>query len=175
MHIIIAILGMVITILILINRLSEAGIDIGWLNPFLWKRRRDFRRKYQKDPALNLDSPMEAVALLLLATAKLDGEVSSEEKEALVSIFKNDFNLSDEEAKSLLSASTFLYQDGAVVLKSPAAVLQKSKSKFSSEQIDSTLDMLHRVSAFCGGATQEQSKFISKIESVFSSKKGNWK
>ena len=37
MHIILGVLGAVITILILLNRLAEAGIDLGGLNPFLWR------------------------------------------------------------------------------------------------------------------------------------------
>ncbi len=45
MHVIIGVLGSIITILILLNRLAEAGIDLGGLNPFLWKRRRQWKQK----------------------------------------------------------------------------------------------------------------------------------
>ena len=34
MHVILGILGVFVTILILMNRLQQGGIDIGWLNPF---------------------------------------------------------------------------------------------------------------------------------------------
>lgn len=44
MHIILSVLGAVITILILFNRLNANGIDIDWLNPFAWKRRRDWAK-----------------------------------------------------------------------------------------------------------------------------------
>jgi len=34
MHIILGVLGAIVTILVLLNRLADAGIDVGWLNPF---------------------------------------------------------------------------------------------------------------------------------------------
>lgn len=40
MHIVLAVLGSLVTILILLNRLKGLGIDFGWLNPFTWHRRR---------------------------------------------------------------------------------------------------------------------------------------
>jgi hypothetical protein len=39
MHVILGLLGAVITILILLKRLSDAGFDPASLNPFLWYRR----------------------------------------------------------------------------------------------------------------------------------------
>ena len=54
MHIILGFLGAVVTILVLFKRLSDAGIDIGWLNPFAWRRRRAWRNKYQGNPIFSL-------------------------------------------------------------------------------------------------------------------------
>lgn len=64
MHIILALLGTIVTTLVLVNRAQDAGIDIGWLNPFTWHRRRTFRKKYQANPAFCLESPMDSGALL---------------------------------------------------------------------------------------------------------------
>jgi len=44
MHFILGLLGTIVTILILLNRLADAGIDLGGLNPFLWHRRRKWRK-----------------------------------------------------------------------------------------------------------------------------------
>ena len=38
-------LGLLVTVLILLSRLADAGIDLGGLNPFLWRRRRAWRQK----------------------------------------------------------------------------------------------------------------------------------
>jgi len=42
---ILAVLGVIVTILILLNRLANAGMDLGGLNPFLWQRRRNWRKR----------------------------------------------------------------------------------------------------------------------------------
>ena len=70
MHIILGLLGTIVTILILLNRLSEAGIEIGWLNPFAWNRRRKWRNKYQGNPIFQLVDPLEVAALLCTSLAK---------------------------------------------------------------------------------------------------------
>ena len=73
MHIILGILGSIITILVLTKQLSRLGIDITWLNPFAWARRKKWQKQYHADPAFSLDGPMEAVAGLLYVMAKCSG------------------------------------------------------------------------------------------------------
>ena len=81
MHIILGILGSLITVLILLNRLADAGIDLGGLNPYLWQRRRKWRNKYEGNPVFKIESPMDAAAILMVATAKADGDISLDEAE----------------------------------------------------------------------------------------------
>ncbi len=119
MHLILAFLGTVVTILILVNRLSDAGLDIGWLNPFTWRRRRAWRNKLEGNPVFSLSEPLEVAALLSTAVAKLDGEISREEKAALLELFKHEFNRTDEEAADLLRSSTYLFGDGDEVTAKP--------------------------------------------------------
>ena len=73
MHIILGILGSVITILVLVKQLSCAGIDLGRFNPFTWFRLNKWQKAYNADPAFSLDRPMEAVAGLLYVMAKCSG------------------------------------------------------------------------------------------------------
>ena len=56
MHIILGVLGIIVTILILLSRLQENGIDIGWLNPFSCHRRRSYRKEHDLNPAFMSDS-----------------------------------------------------------------------------------------------------------------------
>ena len=93
MHIIISLLGTIITILILLNRLAEAGISLGGLNPFLWRRRQKWKKQYEGNPIYQIDSPLDLAALLATATAKADGDMSSDEKKALLDLFQNEFNV----------------------------------------------------------------------------------
>ena len=81
MHIILGLLGVIVTILVLLNRLNQGGIDIGWLNPFSWARRRKFRKEYELHPAFTLESPLDVAALFMVAVAKINGDNSISNKQ----------------------------------------------------------------------------------------------
>jgi len=57
MHIILGILGSIVTILYLVSEISEKGGKLGKFNPFAWYRRRKWQKKYHADPAFSLDRP----------------------------------------------------------------------------------------------------------------------
>ncbi|MES9814139.1 MAG: hypothetical protein ABW161_15175 [Candidatus Thiodiazotropha sp.] len=86
MHIVLGALGAIITILILVNRLSDNGIDIGWLNPFAWKRRHEWSKKYHANPVFSIQSPMDVTALLMVALAKSEGDMSADQKNEIKKI-----------------------------------------------------------------------------------------
>ena len=62
MHIVLGLLGAIVTILVLLSRLADAGISLGGLNPFLWHRRRKWQNKMSGDPIFQVDHPMDATA-----------------------------------------------------------------------------------------------------------------
>ncbi|NIQ03934.1 MAG: TerB family tellurite resistance protein, partial [Nitrospinaceae bacterium] len=111
MHVVLGILGSLITILILVNRLSDTGLDMGKLNPFAWARRKKWQEKYYADPAFSLDSPMEAAAGLMYVMAKCSGEISREQKQCILHLFQKEFKLNDRRATELLSSCSFLLKD----------------------------------------------------------------
>ena len=98
MHIVIAALGSLVTILWLLHRFAEMGIDLGGLNPWAWRRRRKWRAMYEANPIYSITSPMELTALLIAATAKADGDMSADEKLAILNLFERSFHLSDRDA-----------------------------------------------------------------------------
>ncbi|MFY8274783.1 TerB family tellurite resistance protein [Pseudoalteromonas sp. SSDWG2] len=167
MHIILGVLGTVVTILVLINRLSDAGLDIGWLNPFSWHRRRKFRKKYELAAAYSLESPMDVAALFLVAVAKVDGDMSAQQKQAILNIFTNEFNLSEQEAKSLLGASVHIYGRSDEVIDNPKAVLARSKEKFTQSQISSLIELLEKLALIDGVCSQQQTRLINSIKAQF--------
>jgi uncharacterized tellurite resistance protein B-like protein len=168
MHILIGLITAVATLLFAMDRV---GIDIGWLNPWAWRRRRRWIKQLNANPAFNLDSPMEAMALLLLATARIDGDLSAEEKSELRHMFEAEFKQSPESASSLLSSSTYLLADGEAVFKRPDQVLEKSMAKFSAEQKSSSIELLQRVAAIGGGPSPAQRDFVSNIVRLLSPEK----
>jgi|TARA_B110000908_G_C10230559_1_gene440341 uncharacterized tellurite resistance protein B-like protein len=173
MHLLIALLTAIATLLFALDRI---GIDIGWLNPWAWRRRRQWMKQLNANPAFNLDTPMEAMALLLLATARIDGDLSSDEKQELRKIFEDSFNQNTRDSSALLSSSTYLLGDGLEVFKRPQDVVSKSLEKFSSEQRESSIQLLTRISEVSGPASDSQKDYISSIRGVFysSKDKGSW-
>ena len=160
MHVIIGLLGSIVTILWLLHRLAEMGIDLGGLNPFLWQRRRKWRKQYEANPVFLLDGPMEATALLITATAKADGDMSSEEKREILSIFENEFQLSKKDAAGLLISSSHLLGKGDEVREQLDKVLNPSLENFTKEQALSAIELIKRISELGGSATEMQSELI---------------
>ena len=60
MHIVLGFLTSLITILYLLDRM---GVNLGGLNPFYWRRRRAWAKKYGGDPIYAIEDPMEVAAL----------------------------------------------------------------------------------------------------------------
>lgn len=160
MHVIIGLLGSIVTILWLLHRLAEMGIDLGGLNPFLWQRRKKWRKQYEANPVFLLDGPMEATALLITATAKADGDMSSEEKREILSIFENEFQLSKKDAAGLLISSSHLLGKGDEVRDQLEKVLNPSLENFTKEQALSAIELIKRISELGGSATEMQSELI---------------
>ena len=59
MHILLGLLGTIVTILVLLYRLSDSGIDLGGLNPFSWRRQRAWRQKFAANPIFSLEDPVQ--------------------------------------------------------------------------------------------------------------------
>jgi len=167
MHIILGILGSIVTILYLVSEISEKGSKLGKFNPFAWYRRRKWQKKYHADPAFSLDRPMEAVAGLLYVMAKCSGEISREQKEYLLYLFQNEFRLSDDKARELLSSSSFLLKDEDQIIDHLKDFLKPSLAKFDDEKRASTLDLLQKVADCEGNRTSKQEDFLNKVAPFF--------
>ena len=177
MHIILGILGAVITILILFKRLDDAGIDLGWLNPFAWQRRRRFRTRFETNPIYTLDSPMDVAGLLMLAVAKRDGELTGIEKSTLLDIFQHEFHLERKEAATLLASSSHMLRDGDAVKYSLDKILRPSEERFTSEQAESTVELLQRIAQADGSPTALQTELIQEIKTLLIDRRtpeGKW-
>ncbi len=164
MHTLLGILATIVTISFLFSQLANANFN--GLNPFLWHRRRKWRKALEPNPIYTLDQPMDVTALFMLAIAKADGEISSQKKQALLSLFENEFDLSRKEATVLLASSSYLLGNGQEFRKNPKKVL--SKSRFTEEQIESAQSILEKVTQIEGKASQEQTKLIEAFWMAFS-------
>ncbi|MCF2858386.1 TerB family tellurite resistance protein [Pseudoalteromonas sp. SMS1] len=160
MHIILGVLGALLTILFLLNRLSETGFDIGWLNPFSWHRRRKFRKHHDLNPVFKLDSPLDVAALLATGVVKVDGDITATQKAALLQTFESEFRVDKEEAKDLLTSSVYLIGNGQAFFSKPAKSIERSFDKFTPEQVSSVIRLLDKMSQIDGPATAIQTQYI---------------
>jgi hypothetical protein len=145
MHILLGVLGSIVTILLLLNRLAEMGIDLGGLNPFLLYRRKKWKNQIQGNPIYHIDSPMEMVALLMVAVAKSSGDISSEEKHKILELFTKEVHLSKKDSAALMIASVYLLRDGSELREHLKKVIDKSLKKFTDEQADSAMSLISEV------------------------------
>ena len=166
MHVILGVLGSIVTVLWLLHRLAEMGIDLGGLNPWLWQRRRKWRQKYEANPVFAVESPMEVTALLMTAAAKADGDISSEEKQQLLETFRREFQMSEEDAAALLIASTHLLGRGDEVRSDLDAVMAPSLEKFSVGQAESAIALVEQVAQWGDGATSLQQDFVAQVRTA---------
>jgi len=166
MHIIIALISAVAGLIWAINSLERSGFRLSSLNPFHWHRRTQWRKKYQENPLYNLSEPMDLAAVLLIGVAKLEGEISREQKKDILEIFNQEFCLNDEDAGSLFSSSAFLLQNESNFIANIDKVLVKSKGEFSTEQIESTLSLVERVASTDSNTSEIQKKLINSIRDI---------
>lgn len=175
MHIILGLLGTIVTILVLLNRLRENGIDIGWLNPFTWHRRKTYRKEHDLTPAFKLDSPMEVAALYVVSIAKIDGDISKEQKAKILYLFENEFHLSTQDARDLLKSSVYLLSHTNEVFDKPEKVMERCFDNISSEQMKSICYLIDEVANVEESRSLEQQKLISKIKkSCLKPKSSDW-
>ena len=173
MHILLGLLAAIVTILVLLSRLADAGISLGGLNPFLWRRRRAWRQKYSANPLYSLDDPVAIAGILAFATAKADGDVSAAERQALLGEFERTFALSLRAAAELLASSAHLYADGQAVREELARVLENASTRLNAAQLESTLDLIDRI-ANAGSAQQRDLAARIRAALVPAAPKGTW-
>ena len=163
MHVILGMLGTIVTILWLLHRLAEMGIDLGGLNPFYWRRRRAWREKYEGDPIYAVEDPIEIAALVVAAVAKIEGDVTAEQKKVLLTEFSSRFSLSSKEASQLLGSTTHLLGQPQVIETQLDGLFERNKDIFSAEQADSLVSMMSAVAAAAGTPSDAQRDLMTRV------------
>ncbi len=177
MHIVIGVITALAGLIWAFVALQRAGIDLNALNPFLWHRRALWRKKVGDKPIYTLASPMEVAALLLLGIAKCEGEISAQQKKAIIGIFENEFHLDHDEAADLMLASAHLLRNEIYLVDHLDRILAKSAADFSASQSASLLQLMQQVAVIESPVNEEQRKLMQALEDFFtrrSSGQGKW-
>lgn len=167
MHILLAILGSVASILFYLSMLSRSGVRIKIPDPFAWNRKRKWLQTHNADPMMSISSPMEATALLMYAAARSSGDLSREQKVFLKENFQSEFHLSDLQATELLSSCSFLLKDEDNIVNNLEKFMAASIGKFNQDQKESALDLVKKTAHCEGHISEKQKEFLQKIENFF--------
>lgn len=173
MHIVIGFLGSLVTILYLLDRI---GIDLGGLNPFYWYRRRAFAKKFGADPVYSIEDPIHLASLFVIGAAKLDGELTAEQRRVAQRQFESSFSMSDRDASALFGSASHLLAAPQLLDDQLGKLADKHRGSFSNEQAESLLDMMVTVVTADGEASAAQREFIEKIRGMFTQPQhtGTW-
>ena len=174
MHILIAFLGSLVTVFYLLDRL---GIDIGGFNPFHWRRKRVWSRRYQSDPIYSVEDPLHIAALLILGAAKLDGNVSAEQKRVALQRFEAVFSLDNKEASELVGSAIHLLGAPQIIDAQLNGLADKNQNCFTQDQADSMFQLMAEVVSADGDVTAAQSEFIERMRTHFvppQTSQGTW-
>jgi uncharacterized tellurite resistance protein B-like protein len=150
-----------------LSALQRTGFDFNSLNPFLAIRRWRWSREYGAKPIYKLDRPMDAAAVLLVSIAKADGVMSSAQKQALLSMFEQRFELSASEASQLAAATIHMLRDELSIVEKVDKILERSATRFEATQINELLGMMRKVAAMDGSINAEQERLLAATEGYF--------
>ena len=161
-YFIVALLSL-LSFLILLNRLTAQGLDLGYLSQLAWKRRTRIHLLLDGDPLFNLSSPLEVAAMYLVALAKADGEVSIKSKHRLLLMFQHDFELTQKQAIELLESCDALLGDGRLLFDNPKRILEPCYHLLEKEQVDSLQRLLITIVHVDGPPSARQKSLCKKI------------
>jgi len=160
-----------------LSSLQRSGFQFSSLNPFLAYRRWQWRKTYGGKPIYKLDRPMDVAAVLLLGVAKADGDITSDQKRELQSLFQSEFELSRDQAADLLLASSHLIRDEIYIVDHLDKILERSAGRFEAGASASLLGMMRKIALLDGSINSEQQKLIDATERYFAARQkavGKW-
>lgn len=120
---------------------------------------------------------MEVASLLVVGAAKLDGDLTVEQKSSLLSQFESRFSLSHKEASELLAASSHLLGGPQIIDTQLKGLIQRHRETFTDEQVGSVVEMITNVVGDDGASTESQRRFLIEVQSGLSRSrisKGEW-
>ncbi|HNP35978.1 MAG TPA: hypothetical protein PKK10_09005 [Woeseiaceae bacterium] len=153
MHILIGLLGTIVSLLYLLDRV---GIDLGWINPWSWRRRRNWRNQFQGDPIYAIEDPVQIAALFVVGVARLDGDLSAEQKKATLGLFEEKFSLDARGASQLYAASVHLLAAPQLLESQLEGLAKRAAPTFSTEQAESLGEMIDTIVAMDGDPSDAQ-------------------
>ena len=111
---------------------------------------------------------MEVAALFVVGVAKIDGDITAEEKQSIVSEFSSNFSLSEREASQLLGSSVHLLGQPLLIGTQLGNLLERFDEQFTPEQTESLVAMMTAVVSSNEHLSTEQTDLIDSVRGRFS-------
>ncbi len=163
MHIIIAVLTAAAGLIWALYRLQNSGVDLNGFNPFYWMRRRAWAKKVGAKPLHQLENPMEAAATLVVAMAELEGAVTSDQKQQVLDLFIEEFNVDMRKASDLYGAASYLIKDCMSVTAEVRKILEPTLGLFEERHKQSLKIMLEKTKDNAIQSNQEQEELLDAV------------
>ena len=160
MHILIGIITAIAGLIWALNSLHNAGVDLNSFNPFTWARRRKWEAQYGAKPMLNLEKPLEAAGAVALSLLEELPVVTKEQKDGVIALFQDTFQLAPDQASELFTSSAYLVKGEVNLHESVPKILAPSLPQFTSEMRESLLNLLKSIASLDGSTSEAQSKII---------------
>jgi uncharacterized tellurite resistance protein B-like protein len=110
---------------------------------------------------------MHVAALLIVGAAKLDGDLSADQKKAALQQFEAVFSLDSRAATKLLGSAAHLLGPPQVIDTQLMGLAEKNKDRFSKDQAESLIQMMIEVASADGELTAEQDSYVENMRSRF--------
>lgn len=177
-HVLIALITAVAGLLWALHSLHNAGVSLGGLNPFSWARRRQWDKKYNAKPLHRLDNPMDVAAVLIVGIVKMEGDISREQKSAVIALFENEFRISFDQAGEMFGSCVYLLRDCLDVAAEVKNIIAPARERFDAEKIDSMVSMMKSAATLEGKISAGQTQLIEQVTALFSAPadaaRGTW-
>lgn len=117
--------------------------------------------------AYRVESPWEAVALLIVGILSLDSDIPPDLRREVELIFEADFGLTRLNAKAMYDNCTEKLQDVDNFIRELPVILEPSVLLFRYEQVKGLPAMLKSIASIDGEPSPRQLAAITKIEKIF--------
>lgn len=119
-------LGLLTALIFVAEGLKRLGIDVGWLNPLTFFRRRAWKKKVSLSPLYALEHPVDVAGVLALAVAECAGPQTEERRAATQALLAQHLGMQEKDAQDLWLASAHLLRAHPLATPEVPAVLQKA-------------------------------------------------
>lgn len=166
MHVILGVLGTVATLMFAVAALKRSGVS--GFNPHALYRRVQWNRKAGANPLFTLTDPVDVASVLLVGTAKCEGEMTVSQKKLIVDLMAQEFSLERDLADDQMVAAAFMIRHEVYIVDQLSKILAPIKKHIDPRQRELVLSMMQKVAACDGEPNQEQLKLLEATESLLS-------